>query len=265
MATQYIDSADGSSIAYDVSGSGTALVLLHGGFVQDRRIWHTLGYVERLRPEFTVITIDLRGHGESDRFVAPGAYAIANILSDIACVVEACEVRNFFVWGFSIGAGVALQVAAQSEHVLGATIAGSFFGDAFREYANKNIPGLEAAINAKETGLLAEWDLGAVERKFIEAVDLPLALAFYQGMAVWPAIAPADVRCPTYVYAGASDTLVAGVLESQRAEIEAAGIQLRVIAGLDHFQEITEVDRVLPPVLAFLRRLRDPIDCPSRG
>ena len=76
-------------------------------------------------------------------------------------------------------------------------------------------------------------------------------------MAQWPTIAPACLRCPTYVYAGSADTLVAGVLESQRAEIEAAGMQLQLIAGLDHFQEITAVDRVLPEVLAFLRTLRD--------
>jgi pimeloyl-ACP methyl ester carboxylesterase len=257
MVTQYIESVDGSRIAYDATGSGTALVLLHGGFVQDRRIWHTLGYVKRLSPEFTVITIDLRGHGESDRFVAPEAYAIGNILSDIESVVHICRARDFLLWGFSIGAAVVVQMAAHSEHVRGATIAGSFFGDAIKEYAAKNIPGLEAAINAKETGLLAKWDLGPAERNFIEGVNLPLALALYQAMAQWPAIVPADLRCPAYVYTGSADTLVAGVLENQRSEIEAAGIQLRVIAGLDHFQEITAVDRVLPGALAFLRALRD--------
>lgn len=257
MATQYIESIDGSRIAYDVSGSGTALVLLHGGFVQDRRIWHTLGYVERLSSEFTVITVDLRGHGESDRFIAPDAYAIGNILSDIDRVVHMCRASDFLLWGFSVGAAIAAQVAAHSEHVLGATIAGSFFGDAIKEYAAKNIPGLEAAINAKQTGLLAEWNLGPAEREFIEAVDLPLALALYQAMAHWPTIVPADLRCPAYVYTGSADTLVAGVLESQRTEIEMAGMQLRVIAGLDHFQEITAVDRVLPGVLAFLRSLQD--------
>lgn len=257
MITQYIESIDGTRIAYDVSGSGTALVLLHGGFVQDRRIWHTLGYVERLGREFTVITVDLRGHGESDRFVASDAYAIANILSDIDRVVHVCQARDFLLWGFSIGAAIAVQIAAHSEHVLGAVIAGSFFGDAIKEHASRNIPGLEAAINAKEAGLLTEWDLGSMERKFIEAVDLPLALALYQAMARWPAIVPADLRCPAYVYAGSADTLVAGVLERQRSEIEAAGIKLHVIAGLDHFQEITAVDRVLPDVLAFLRGLQD--------
>ena len=257
MATQYIESIDGSKIAFDVSGSGTALVLLHGGFVQDRRIWHTLGYVECLSPEFTVIAIDLRGHGESDRFVAPDAYAIDNILNDIDRVVHMCGVGDYLLWGFSVGAAIAVQMAVRSEHVRGATIAGSFFGDAIKEYAAKNIAGLEAAINAKATGLLGKWDLGPAERKFIEAVDLPLALALYQAMAQWPTIMPADVRCPCYVYAGSADTLVSGVLESQRTEIETAGMELRVIEGLDHFQEVTAVDRVLPGALAFFRSLRE--------
>ena len=257
MTTQYVESVDGCRIAYDVTGEGTVLVLLHGGFVQDRRIWHTLGYVERLSPEFTVITIDLRGHGESDRLIASDAYAISNILNDIDCVVNVCRAGKFLLWGFSIGAAIAVQMAAHSEQVRGAAIAGSFFGDAIKEYAAKNIPGLEAAITAKEEGLLAEWEIGQAERKFIEGVDLPLALALYQAMVWWPSIAPADLRCPSYVYAGSADTLVAGVLETQRAEIETAGMKLRVMTGLDHLQEITAIDRVLPDILAFLRALRD--------
>ena len=51
------------SIAYQITGSGPALVLLHG-FLESKTIWDD--FTEILQKEFTVISIDLPGHGESE-------------------------------------------------------------------------------------------------------------------------------------------------------------------------------------------------------
>jgi len=39
-------------------------MLLHGAG-KTRRDWHRLGYVERTKEDFTVITVDIRGNGEA--------------------------------------------------------------------------------------------------------------------------------------------------------------------------------------------------------
>jgi pimeloyl-ACP methyl ester carboxylesterase len=70
--TLFVESADHMRIAYDVAGSGPAIVLLHGGFIQNRRSWHEAGYVERLSKEYTVISVDLPA--ANDRPVTPEAY-----------------------------------------------------------------------------------------------------------------------------------------------------------------------------------------------
>ena len=64
MTTLFATSPDSTRLAFDVTGDGPPLLLLHGGG-GSRLEWHAAGYVDRLREEFTVISMDLRGHGES--------------------------------------------------------------------------------------------------------------------------------------------------------------------------------------------------------
>ncbi|MFQ5937477.1 MAG: alpha/beta fold hydrolase, partial [Acidiferrobacterales bacterium] len=230
--------------------------LLHGGFVQDRGVWHELGYVKRLAPDFTVITVDIRGHGESQRPMSSGAYAIENLIDDVHSVANACGAGKFSLWGFSLGGSIAMQLAAHSSRLQGAVIAASFLGEAVREYAARNVPELKAAVEAQQNGRLDELPLGPAERSFVEQVDLRLALAVYEAMMSWPTVAPGDVRCPTYIYVGSADRLVLEALQRQRAEMEGAGLHFDVLDALGHFQALNEVDHVLPNVSAFLTGLR---------
>ena len=50
MDTRFATSPDGTRIAYDGTGTGPAIVLLHGGG-GTRHDWHEAGYVERLRDD----------------------------------------------------------------------------------------------------------------------------------------------------------------------------------------------------------------------
>ena len=49
------------------SAGGPRLVLLHGGFIRDRRSWTRAGFVERLEGAMRRIAVDLRGHGGNGR------------------------------------------------------------------------------------------------------------------------------------------------------------------------------------------------------
>ena len=90
MAPRYANSSDGTRIAFGVSGSGPVVMLLHGGG-QTRRAWHDAGYVPRLAKEFTVITVDLRGNGESDKPAQAPAYAIDGLTDDLLAVADAAR------------------------------------------------------------------------------------------------------------------------------------------------------------------------------
>ena len=88
METRFATAHDGTRIAYDMSGTGPLLILLHG-LGSTRASWHEAGVVDALAGEWTVAATDLRGHGESDKPRAPEAYAIETVLGDVEAVITA--------------------------------------------------------------------------------------------------------------------------------------------------------------------------------
>ncbi len=127
MDTSFAISPDGTCIAYDVTGEGSALMLLHGGG-HSRQNWHDVGYVERLKNDYKVITIDIRGNGESDKRIDPTDYTIEKLCQDILAVADACSVERFSIWGFSYGGNIGRYLAAQSDRVEKLIIMGIPFG-----------------------------------------------------------------------------------------------------------------------------------------
>src|SRR5215207_3463402 len=75
-----IAEVNGTRIAYDVAGSGPAVLLLHAG-IGDRRMWDA--QVPAFAKHFTVIRFDARGFGETRKPDTPFApYADAFALLD---------------------------------------------------------------------------------------------------------------------------------------------------------------------------------------
>jgi len=223
-AARFITAADGVRIAYDVSGSGPALMLLHG-FGNSRLTWH--GWVERLRAEFRVITVDLRGCGESNAPLDPERYSPAAHVADLHRIADTFDAARFALVGFSWGATVARTLAAHSDRVTRAVLMGTYFGQYFTD--------------AYLATLLDHYR------------GDPLMTARVEGLRAWPGGEAADLRCPALVISGTEDGNVVKMLRGQRATVEAAGIALEIFDGLDHGGLVEAVDTVLPRVRAFVR------------
>jgi pimeloyl-ACP methyl ester carboxylesterase len=100
-STTFVE-ADGVRLAYDVTGGGPSLVLLHAGIV-DRRMWD--GVVPLLTDVATVIRYDARGFGESSR-PPDGEFARWD---DLFAVMDAAGVERAHLVGVSQGAETALD------------------------------------------------------------------------------------------------------------------------------------------------------------
>jgi pimeloyl-ACP methyl ester carboxylesterase len=91
-------------LAHEVAGTGPTVLLLHAG-VCDSGMWRI--QKEALSARCTVVTVDLRGYGQSP--VPSGCYCHAR---DVLDVLAGLGVHDLAVVGSSLGAGVALQLAS---------------------------------------------------------------------------------------------------------------------------------------------------------
>ncbi|GGC91673.1 alpha/beta hydrolase [Tersicoccus solisilvae] len=109
--SRIVNPADETAIAYDVTGQGPAVVLLHGSALS-KAIWRGLGYVRALAG-YTVVRIDLRGHGRSGKPADVEAYRMPRHTSDMLAVLDAEGIAAAHWVGYSLGARVGFAVAAE--------------------------------------------------------------------------------------------------------------------------------------------------------
>src|SRR5688572_28968236 len=103
-------SRDGTSIAYESSGSGPPLVLVHGTTGTLRR-WAPV--LPMLEAHFTVHAIDRRGRGASGD---ASPYAMEREFEDVAAVVDAID-EPVHLLGHSFGAICALEAACRTPNL----------------------------------------------------------------------------------------------------------------------------------------------------
>lgn len=250
MTTLYSTSPDGTRIAYDVTGSGPALILLHGAG-KTRRDWHKVGYVERLKRDFTVITVDVRGTGESDTLTQTSDYAIDLVYQDLLAVADVCGVQRFAIWGFSFGGNIGRYLSAWSERVTAMAVIGIPFGpavdEAFDRYIDAFVQKWAPLVQADKEGTWSK------EKKSPVKGHIPVFLACFQAMRDWPRVDPGDVGCPTLLLVGTKNENVMNWVQAEREALESANIRVEIVTGLSHMQEFSEIDRVFPVVSSFLK------------
>src|SRR4051794_19489946 len=102
---------DGVELEVQVSGTGPALVCVHGfgGAKED-----FADHVEALATRATVVTLDLRGHGDSGGPDHLGAYSLDGLAADVLAVADALALDRFRLLGHSMGGMVVRRVAVAS-------------------------------------------------------------------------------------------------------------------------------------------------------
>jgi len=106
MTSSTATSPDGTSIAWTTQGSGDPVVLVHG-ITESSSTWGPI--VEHLIDDHQVVTLDLRGHGESG---SAGDYGLESMAGDVMTVIGAAGLVRPHIVGHSLGGVVVSAVGA---------------------------------------------------------------------------------------------------------------------------------------------------------
>jgi pimeloyl-ACP methyl ester carboxylesterase len=256
---------DGTTLAYATTGDGPPLLFIGGWLSHLELSWalpaerHLFEGLARGR---TVLRYDRPGCGMSDRPEHVGA-SLESELANVAAVVAAAGVDRCDVMGSSLGAPVAIELAARHPDAVDRLVV---YGGWARGADIAPAPVREHVV-----GLVrSHWGLGADVLTDIFAPDASIgtrsALAGYQRQASSAATAAdllalsyrvdvtsslAKVRSPTLVVHREHDRAA----PADQARLIAAGIptsQLRILPGRSHMPYAGDVDGLLAIIRDFL-------------
>lgn len=184
--TSFVQSADGTAIAYEVHGTGPAIVLVDGAMCF-RGAGPTRGIAAALHRALRVVVYDRRGRGESADTLPSG---VDREIQDLAAVAEAVG-EPLALFGVSSGGALCLRAGAALDAVTHVAVYEPPF------VPEQAVAGA-AAYTAALTAALARGDrAGAVEAFLLRVGTPPQAIL---GIRHSPAWAGMEKIAPTLAY-----------------------------------------------------------------
>src|SRR5688572_17131547 len=110
---------DGARIRYATYGSGSPVILLHGGLGHGGNWGYQVPAL--VRSGYRAVLIDSRGHGRSTRDARPFTYEL--MASDVSAVMDVLQLEKAGLVGWSDGACTAMNLASNAP----TRVAGVFF------------------------------------------------------------------------------------------------------------------------------------------
>lgn len=255
-------------LAYTDTGRGLPLLFVHG-FPLNRSMWDQ--QVEALSPRYRILTLDLRGHGESD---APlWRYSVEEFADDVAALLDHLKLQQVVLVGLSMGGYVALACTRRFHHRLHGLILTDTRAQADTVEGRKGRFQLAQTAQTKGPAAVAEVMLPKLLapetlqsnpplvqriRSMIESMPLSGIAGDLMAMADRPdsvSLLP-SITCPTLVIVGEQDQatpvtdarLIAGGIPNARLSI------IPKAGHLPNIEQPEEFNRVLEEFLSPLAR-----------
>lgn len=250
-------------VACSVEGAGPPLYMVHG-IGSRRATWARL--VEGLKPDFTCVSYDLRGHGDSP--APPVPYSLDELVEDLEALRARLGHEAIHIAGHSLGGQIGPAYArTHPQRTLSVSLLSTAAGRTPEDSAR--VKSVVAAIREKGAEpvlktLIQRWYTDefiarrpdAIDARIKQVIDTPAEVFFsvfdiYASTEMLPWLG--QVTCPCLVLTGAEDggcnprlnRLIADALPDS---------ELVILDGLRHSILIEGPERVLPPLRKFLLR-----------
>ncbi len=186
-APQIATETDGTHIEYHTYGHGEPAVMLIHGWATDANYWNA--QLQPLQARYTVVTLDLAGHGASTRNRSD--WSMPAYGEDVAVVASQLTNRQIVLVGHAMGATVALEASSR----IGARVIGIIGVDALKSIG---LPPLPAAdINARVAPFRTDF-IGRTRSYVTESLfPRDANSAFTQKVAYDMSLEPAEVAIPS--------------------------------------------------------------------
>ena len=236
---------DGAQIWYATFGSGSPVILLHGGLGHSGNWGYQVPAL--VRSGYRVVLVDSRGHGRSTRDSRPFEYEL--MASDVLAVMDALYLEKAAVVGWSDGACTALILGRQTP----ARVAGVFFFGCNMDPSGlqelKPSATLERCF-ARHTQDYVQLSATPDQFKMLtEAVSL-----MQKTEPNYTARDLAEISVPVTVAHSEHDEFI----KREHAEYLVQSIrnaELVVLTGVSHFAPLQRPKQFNGALLAFLRRI----------
>lgn len=258
-ARAFFDSG-GASISYVDQGSGEPVILVHGGFADAEWNWIDPGVAEALAEEFRVVSLDLRGHGQSSKLYDPRDYGEEMVL-DILRLMDHLGFATAHIVGYSMGGDITMALlTSHPDRVERAFVGGGGGlqqGDwGYEEYGffADQLDGLEPGVSIAEAAF-GVADLGE-STNMVNDNDAQALSAAFAGMQdlVIPESAYRSNEVPVLLWSGSEDRYLP---LSEAAYRVGSNMELRVVDGLGH-TDVVSAPELVSDIMHFLND--DPLD-----
>ena len=262
---------NGIRIAYRVQGAGPPLVLVMG-YRLSSVAWPP-AFVEALARWFTVITLDNRGTGLSDKPVH--GYAIANLAGDIQGLLDELEIPSVHLLGYSMGGAIAQEFVRQfPERVQSLILCATMCGGTRATYAKPSVTRVMREIDGLSPEQIARriWKVtyapdylhrhqALAEDQTRREIALPTPLHSadlqFQAFAEFDGSkALAKITCPTLVLTGDLDELIPPQNSAMVASLIPSA-RLAIIPGGGHRVLWESTEECIDLISGFIRLASD--------
>ena len=193
---------NGLEMYYEVHGTGRPLVVLHGAYM-------TIGAMGPIVPGLAetrqVIAVELQGHGHTADVDRPITYE--QMADDTAALFGRLGIDQADVFGYSMGGGVALQLAIRHPGLVRKLVVAS---------ASYTSDGMQPELHGMVPSITPEMFAGSpIEAAYLEVAsnpgDFPRLVEKLKRLDMTPFVWPAEdvrgIEAPTLIVVGDSDAI----------------------------------------------------------